>query len=77
MLVLSRKRGEKVCIGNEIVVTVAEIRGDRVRLGFECPPQIPVHREEVYRRIREEQTARAPGELVEASQESHYYAEFA
>ncbi len=57
MLVLSRKIGEKVCIGNDITVTVIDVRGDRVRLGFDCPIQIPVHREEVCRRIRAEQPA--------------------
>jgi carbon storage regulator len=57
MLVLSRKRGEKVYIGNDIVVSVAEIKGDRVQLGFDCPPQVPVHREEVHRRIRRERQA--------------------
>src|SRR5689334_3127706 len=57
MLVLSRKAGEKVMIGNSIVVTVVETRGDRVKLGFECPSEMPVHREEVYRRICEEHEA--------------------
>jgi len=59
MLVLSRKCGEKVYIGGGIVVLVAEIKGDRVQLGFDCPPQVPVHREEVYHKIRREHQAEA------------------
>jgi carbon storage regulator len=44
MLVLSRKRGEKIHIGSNIVVSVAEIKGNRVQLGFDCPPHVSVHR---------------------------------
>ena len=57
MLVLSRKPGEKICIGSSIVVSIAEIKGNRVQLGIDCPPQVPVHREEVYHRIRRERQA--------------------
>ena len=57
MLVLSRKRGEQVYIGNDIVVSITEIKGDRVQLGFDCPRQVPVHRAEVYHRIHSEQQA--------------------
>ena len=51
MLVLSRKRGEGIVIGDGITVTILEVRGDRVKLGFTAPPEVPVHREEVYQRI--------------------------
>jgi len=51
MLVLSRKQNEKVIIGDQIAVTVVEIRGDRVKLGFIGPQEVPIHREEVFRRI--------------------------
>lgn len=54
MLVLSRKRDEKIVIGDNIIVTVIDIRGDKVRLGFDAPTEIPVHREEVYRAIQRE-----------------------
>lgn len=54
MLVLSRKRDEQVVIGDDIVVTVVEIRGDRVRLGISAPRDVPVHRREVYEVIRRE-----------------------
>ncbi len=53
MLVLNRKRGERVCIGDGVVVTVLEVRGDRVKLGFAGPPEIPIHREEIHQRITE------------------------
>ncbi len=55
MLVLSRNLGERIVIGNNIVLTVVDIRGDRVRLGFTGPAEVPIHREEVYRRVEEEQ----------------------
>ncbi len=48
MLVLTRKRGEELIIGDSIVITVVEIRGDKVRLGIDAPHEIPVHRREVY-----------------------------
>ena len=48
MLVLSRKHDEKIVIGENIVITVVEIRGDKVRLGIEAPVTVPVHRQEVY-----------------------------
>ena len=50
MLVLSRKAGERVIIGGAITVCVLDIHGDRVRLGFEAPKNIEVHREEIQRR---------------------------
>jgi len=48
MLVLSRKKGESIVINNDITVTVVEIRGDKVRLGFVAPKEVPVHRQEVF-----------------------------
>ncbi len=51
MLVLSRKRGETVVIGSGITVTVVAVHGDRVRLGVVAPAEVPVHREEIYRKI--------------------------
>lgn len=51
MLVLSRKKNERIMIGENIEVTVVEIRGDRVKLGFVGPHEVPIHREEVFRRI--------------------------
>jgi carbon storage regulator len=48
MLVLSRKKNESIVINNDVVVTVVEIRGDKVRLGIVAPKEVPVHRQEVY-----------------------------
>jgi carbon storage regulator len=48
MLVMSRKKDESIVIGDEVVITVVEIRGDRMRLGIDAPREVPVHRREVY-----------------------------
>ena len=48
MLVLSRKKNESIVINNDIVVTVVDIRGDKVRLGIVAPKEVPVHRQEVF-----------------------------
>ncbi len=52
MLVLSRKKDESIVINDSIVVTVVEIRRDKVRLGFEAPKDVPIHRREVYEAIK-------------------------
>ena len=54
MLVLSRHRDESIIIGDDIVITVVDIRGDKVRLGIAAPVEIPVHRQEVYEAIQRE-----------------------
>ncbi len=54
MLVLSRQRDESIIIGDNVVVTIVDIRGDKVRLGIEAPKEVPVHRQEVYEAIRRE-----------------------
>jgi len=54
VLILTRKTGEAIAIGDEITVRVLGIQGKQVRLGVTAPTQIPVHREEVYKRILEE-----------------------
>jgi carbon storage regulator len=54
MLVLSRQRDESIVIGDNIVVTVVDVRGDKVRLGIEAPREISVHRREVYDAIQRE-----------------------
>lgn len=59
MLVLSRKQGQSIVIGDEIVVTVLEVRGDQVRLGIEAPRELPVNRREIYDLIRAENIAAA------------------
>jgi carbon storage regulator len=54
MLVLSRQRDESIMIGDNIVVTIVDIRGDKVRLGINAPTDIPVHRQEIYEAIQRE-----------------------
>ena len=54
MLVLSRHRDESIMIGDDIVITVVDLRGDKVRLGIDAPKEIPVHRQEVYDAIQRE-----------------------
>jgi carbon storage regulator len=59
MLVLSRQRDETIMIGDDIEVTVVDIRGDKVRLGINAPKEVTVHRKEVYDAIRRENRAAA------------------
>jgi len=54
MLVLSRHRDESIIIGDDVVVTIVDIRGDKVRLGIQAPTDVPVHRQEVYEAIKRE-----------------------
>ena len=51
MLVLSRKLGEVLVIGNDITVTVLAVDGDRVKLGVAAPAEVPIHRQEVHQKI--------------------------
>jgi len=55
MLILTRRVGETVMIGDEVTVTVLGVKGNQVRLGVNAPKDIAVHREEIYERIRREQ----------------------
>ncbi|MHC4187135.1 MAG: carbon storage regulator CsrA [Planctomycetota bacterium] len=54
MLVLSRQRDESIMIGDDVEITIVEVRGDKVRLGITAPREIPVHRREVYDAIQAE-----------------------
>ena len=54
MLVLTRKLGENIRIGDSVKITVLEVRSGQVKLGIEAPPEVKVHREEIYVRIQEE-----------------------
>jgi carbon storage regulator len=58
MLVLSRKKGESIVVRDDIVVTVIELRGGRVRLGVEAPDEVTVHRKELYDKIVREKAHR-------------------
>ena len=59
MLVLSRQRDETIMIGDDVEITVVDIRSDKVRLGITAPVRIPVHRKEVYNAIKRENSAAA------------------
>ena len=52
MLILTRRIGESVVIGDDIILTIVEVRGDSVRLGIDAPRSVDVHREEVYRELQ-------------------------
>ena len=55
MLILTRRVGETVMIGNEVTVTVLGVKGNQVRIGVNAPKDVPVHREEIYERIKREE----------------------
>jgi carbon storage regulator len=59
MLVLTRRAGESVMIGDDVVITVLETRGDVIRLGIQAPRDVQVHREEVYRELQDANRAAA------------------
>ncbi len=64
MLILSRKIGQSLVIGEQVVVRVLEVSGDNVKIGVEAPRDIPVHRQEIFEAIKEENQAAA---LVKSS----------
>lgn len=68
MLVLTRRRGEAIVVGDDVKIVVLEVNGDQVRLGVDAPRTVPVHREEVYQEIQASnvQAARLPRPKKEA-----------
>ena len=65
MLVLTRKINESIMIGDEVKVTVVEVKGDQVKLGISAPRQIAVHREEIYLEIQRENKLAAQSQNIE------------
>lgn len=55
MLILTRKVGESVLIGDDISITVLSVRGNQVKLGVQAPKEVSVHREEIYQQIKKQQ----------------------
>jgi carbon storage regulator len=70
MLILTRRVGETVMIGNEVTVTVLGVKGNQVRVGVNAPKDVAVHREEIYERIKREQdqdgnVGTAPAKMID------------
>jgi carbon storage regulator len=61
MLILTRRVGEALMVGDEVTVTVLGVKGNQVRIGVHAPKHVSVHREEIYERIRAEQQAEPDG----------------
>lgn len=57
MLVLTRKVGEAIVIGNDVIVTILEVRGGQIRIGIDAPRSLPVHRAEIYQQVTAENQA--------------------
>ena len=64
MLVLSRQRDESIMIGDDVEITIVDVRGDKVRLGITAPKEIPVHRREIYDAIQREKAEKAQTETT-------------
>jgi carbon storage regulator len=64
MLVITRKPGERICLGDDVTITVLEVVGSTVRLGIEAPAEIPVYRHEIWEAVKEENRAAAKASIT-------------
>lgn len=70
MLVITRKSGEQICLGDDVTVTVLEIVGSTVRLGIDAPAEIPVYRHEIWEAVKEENRAAANASIKDLPKRS-------
>jgi carbon storage regulator len=70
MLILTRRVGETVMIGNDVTVTILGVKGNQVRVGINAPKNVAVHREEIYERIKREQQGDSQGDAQGESQDN-------
>jgi carbon storage regulator len=71
MLVLSRQKDESIMIGDEVEITIVDVRGDKVRLGITAPKHIPVHRREIYDAIQREKAQQSDGQVETGGNNQH------
>lgn len=71
MLVLSRQKDESIMVGDNVKITIVDVRGDKVRLGITAPKKIPVHRMEIYEAIQREKEEGKPEEPSEGEDQEH------
>ena len=74
MLILTRRVGETVMIGDEVTITVLGVKRNQVRVGINAPKSVAVHREEIYERIKREQQGDAPGDTGDKPKRTAEYA---
>ena len=65
MLVITRKPGERICLGDDVTITVLDVVGSTVRLGIEAPSEIPVYRHEIWAAVKEENRAAAEASITD------------